>query len=439
MSESTIETTDDRWAAAAEEVVDTVDEWLSEYTSAFDPLAWTETDEMEYRRKAFSELALYVYVTDEYDPEPPAELPALVERCGDTEAYASLLWRTPSDLLRYGPAITYLIHRDVGDSSAPDAVEWALSHSAVRGNERLPNRELDVARLSAMAGVEPQIDVGATTDRSMLATTPDIVRCSRMDAYALTHDVLFCTDFGVERYTLGDVSDYDIGTELDGLLLRFAATGHTDLTLELLLCGVTTGQLSPVLVTWTLDWIRDRTADHGHVPGPDSVVAPPTLSGTRSDDEETDPAKIDLPSEWLEDYHTNLVAGITGRLVAHEGDRVGEPKQDRDEWDAAALVHLGAALDAFADYELKEGADHLVALDDARLPSDLLPVVERAGDFLEEQARDDGTFGYWTDERRTFEQLGHDVAAFEVGPLRRTTAACRAALDTVESLTDRVE
>jgi hypothetical protein len=294
----------------------------------------------------------------------------------------------------------------------------------------------------------------------MLAVGPAISRTSAMDAYALTHDVLFCADFGVERYTLGDLSAYDVGTTLDGFLLRFVAGGHTDLALELLACGVVTGQLSPSLVEWTLDWILDRTSDHGHVPGPESVTAPPTFSGTIPDDEGADPEDVALPREWLEDYHTNLVAGIVGRLLLHQRDRLPESETDAeggpgtdsepdadgepdaeaeptadaepDDWDAEALSHLGAAFDAFADYDLKRGAGHVTELRDRRLPPRLRPLTDELAEFLRSQRREDGTFGFWTDDRRTFRRAGHDIDAFERGPLARTTEACRAALAALE-------
>jgi hypothetical protein len=321
----------------------------------------------------------------------------------------------------------------------------------------LPNRDLDVARIALIADKEPQIDPATTTDRSMLATEPILIHSTRSDVYALTHDIFFCTDFGVEKYSVGDITDYNIGTTLDGLLLRFIASGHSDLVLELLLSGVVTGQLSPSLVGLTLGWIEERTTDHGHVPGPDSVVAPPTMSGTRShdDDKRPDPKDVSLPTEWLEDYHTSLVAGMVGRHLIHMSDRVFDtPVKIEDEdcspsirdysnggavpdpasetWDVTALMHLGEALNAFSDYQLQDGAEHVASLRNQRLPSDLHPVLAQIESFLRSQRRTDDTFGHWTDERRKFQQLGHEIDAFERGPLRRTSVACREALDVIE-------
>jgi hypothetical protein len=428
--------------SAARDLVAAADDWLAEYVEVFDPLAWRDTEGIEYRRKAFSELALYLYVADEYEPDAPEELRSLVVERGTDERFVSLLRRNPAHLPRYAPALTYLLHDGEAGPTVRSAVERALTHPAIRGGERPPNRDLDVARLAEIVDVDIGIDATATTERSMLAAGPAISRTSGMDAYALTHDVLFCADFGVERYTLSDLSAYDVGTTLDGFLLRFVAAGHTDLALELLACGVVTGQLSPSLVGWTLDWILDRTDVHGHVPGPESVTAPPTFSGTISDDEGADPEDVALPREWLEDYHTNLVAGIVGRLLLHRGDRLAGDEDDTDgndttdgstaDWDDEALSHLGAAFDAFADYDLKRGSKHVVELCDLRLPPRLYPLTDELAAFLRSQRRDDGTFGFWTDERRTFQQAGHDIDAFERGPLARTTEACRAALNALE-------
>ncbi|MEZ3144258.1 hypothetical protein [Halobaculum sp. MBLA0143] len=413
------------------------DEWLADHTPAFDPLGWTDTDAIEYRRKAFSELALYVYVADCLSPAAPEPLTAVVDETLQREAYVDLLRRDPTKLLRYAPALTVGLARDTVGESVREAVTTAVTHPAVTGTEWLANRRLDVARLAALAGREPQVDPAAVLARSAVAGDPVPIRGSRMDAYALTHAILFATDFGTERQPLGNLAAHDFQTALDGYLLRFVADGHTDVAAELVLCGVVTGQVSPALVEWTLNWLHEETTELGHTPGPEVVTAPPTLTGPTPDDDDPesfDPESVGLPSTWLEDYHTALVGGMLGRVVSHHGDRL--------DWEGAAtadpeaLSALGAALEAFADYELQDGAERLVELSDHTLPTSLTPVVERVEAFLREQRDDDGQFGYWTDERHMFELAGHDAAAFEAGPLARTTAACEDGLVAVTEITE---
>ena len=427
----------DRHTQRAERLTAANDEWLAGHATAFDPLAWTDTDAIEYRRKAFSELALYVYVGDCLPPAAPAPLVETVDETLREEAYVDLLRRDPAKLLRYAPALTVGLARDTVGDSVREAVATAVSHPVVTGTEWLANRRLDVARLAVLADEEPRVDPSAVLARSAVAGEPALIRGSRMDAYALTHVVLFATDFGTERCPLGNVSTHDFHTAVDGYLLRFVADGHTDVVAELLLCGIVTGQASPAVVDWALEWLHEETVDRGHTPGPETVTAPPTLTGSVPDDDDPeafDPESVGLPSTWLEDYHTALVAGMLGRVATARGDRLDWA--DAATADPEALAALGEALDDFADYELQAGAERLTALSDSTLPASLTPVVARVEAFLRDQRTADGEFGYWTDERRMFELAGHDSEAFEAGPLARTTAACEAGLAAVTEITE---
>lgn len=427
-----------RWLMEwAQELTAANDEWLVEHTTAFDPLTWTDTDAIEYRRKAFSELALYVHVADRLPPTAPEPLAAMVDETLQREAYVDLLRRNPAKLLRYAPALTVgLVRGTVGDS-VREAVATAVSHPVVTGTEWQANRRLDVARLAVLADREPQVDPAAVLAQSTVAGDPAPIYGSRTDAYALTHAIMFATDFGTQRGFLADVSAHDFRTAVDGYLLRFVADGHTDVVAELVLCGVVTGQASPALVEWALEWLHEETVDSGHTPGPDTVTAPPTLTGRVPDDDDPEAFDLDslgLPSTWLEDYHTALVCGMLGRVV--------EANVDRLDWEAAGAVDtaafaaLGGTLDAFADYELQTGAERLTVLSDHTLPATLTPVVERVEAFLQRQRNADGQFGYWTDERRMFELAGHDDEAFQAGPLARTTDACEAGLAAIRETHD---
>lgn len=427
----------DKLTARADKLVESNDDWLSANDTLFDPLEWTDTDSIEYRRKAFSELSLYAYIADCYDPAAPENLSTLVVERASDPAYVNLLRRDPTQLLRYAPALTSVHQITGGDEVLREAVVEAVHHPVTTGTEWVENRQLDVARLAALVDSELPFDPVEVLSRSAVSDRATLVTGSDRDAYAFTHVVLFCTDFATEQVPLGDLSEYDLQTTIDGYVCRFLAEGHTDLVAELAMCGVVTGQITPAILDWATEWLHEETLEVGHTPGPKSAVAVPTLSGSVPDDtdpEELEPEDVDLPGEWTEDYHTSLVSGMLGRVLNHCHDRVPEPETGVDD---ETLLTLGTAMDAFSDYKLQEGAENIVRLDKDGLPSVLDPLVRRVEAFLRGQRRDDGTFGYWTDERRTFTLAGHDVEEFESGPLSRTTTVCEEALAVLESITDR--
>lgn len=425
----------ERLTARADELVAANDSWLSANDTLFDPLGWTDTDAIEYRRKAFSELSLYTYIADCYAPAAPEELSTLVHERASDPAYVNLLRRDPSQLLRYAPALTSAHRTTGGDETLREAVVEAIRHPVITGTEWVENRQLDVARLAVLADTESPFSPESAVEQSALADEATLVTGSERDAYALTHVILFCTDFGTEQMPLLDLSEYDFQTSIDGYIARFVAEGHTDLVAELAICGVVTGQITPAVLDWATEWLYQETTEVGHTPGPKSTVAIPTLSGSVPDDSdpgELEPEEMDLPGEWVEDYHTSLVTGMLGRILGHRHDRVPEPEVTvADE----TLLTVGAALDAFSDYKLQKGAEYVTQLADDEPPAFLDPVVRRIEAFLRSQQRADGEFGYWTDERRTFALAGHEAEKFETGPLRRTTTACEEALAVLESIT----
>ncbi|ERH13596.1 MAG: hypothetical protein J07HB67_02637 [halophilic archaeon J07HB67] len=427
----------DKLTTRADELIAANDEWLTASKTLFDPLNWTDTDAIECRRKAFSELSLYTYVADHYSPESLEELSAFVRERTTDPAYVNLLRRDPTQLLRYAPALTSVHRITGGDETLREAVTEAVRHPTILGTEWAENRQLDVSRLAALVDSEPPFDPEMALNRSAVADEATLVTGAEKDAYAFTHVVLFCTDFATEQVPLGDLSEYELQTTIDGYICRFLAEGHTDLVAELAMCGVITGSVTPAVLDWATEWLYEETLAVGHTPGPKSTVAIPTLSGATPDDtdpEEIEPEEMDLPGEWVEDYHTSLVTGMLGRVLSHRHDRVPELETTIDD---EALLTLGAAMDAFSDYRLQEGADKLVQLGGDELPTALEPVVRRIEVFLRDQRREDGTFGYWTDERRQFTIAGHGTDEFEAGPLSRTTAACEEAVNVIESITER--
>lgn len=271
-----------------------------------------------------------------------------------------------------------------------------------------------------LGGLSPGIDVNTVVSRSSFTQPPDIIHSETEDAYALTHDILFCFDFGVENYTIGSQLRIDEESILTGLILRYISTGHTDLVGELLLTGVITDQLPLDVIQFAVEWLWSVTEERGYTPGPDS------LSGVNSSSDPESSLEA-IPESWKQNYHTTLVAGITGRVLSDRG--ISGSGSDKEK-----LLHLlGATVDAFAGYRLREGAEYLQQASELAIPQSLSPIVRRLIEFLEGQRRNDGKFGYWPDERDKFLSSGGTDSEFESGPVARTSTACSGAISKVKS------
>jgi hypothetical protein len=75
-------------------------------------------------------------------------------------------------------------------------VLWSSLRANGAGRERLPHRELEQAWLMGLAGNAPPDGVEGILPRTALGTGVDVLFGTRDDVYALTHTLLYATDFG---------------------------------------------------------------------------------------------------------------------------------------------------------------------------------------------------------------------------------------------------
>ena len=109
------------------------------------------------------------------------------------------------------------------------------SSLAVRGmgRERLPHRELEQAWLSTLAG-DGRRDIRSNLSRTALGTGVDVLFGTRDDVYALTHALLYATDFGGVSPTLPRATN-QILAEVQSALAGALDDDDFDLAGELLL------------------------------------------------------------------------------------------------------------------------------------------------------------------------------------------------------------
>jgi hypothetical protein len=386
---------------------------------------------------AFSEAALAMYVvgTVEEDVVMPSLHDLVVDRVDDRR-YRHVVLRKQRRATKYLMPVIYAKSRDRLGSRTAEAVESLLSGRSLWATERPPYRYMDLWHFCQLYGYEDHdLDPERILDRSSLRHPLDVVDATRDDAYAMTHDLLYYHNLGVDHPAFPDgPAPYDVADVLTGLLLRFLAAEDADVVVELLLAGVLQRQLPADVVRLAASWLVERTDEDGRLPGVsvDGIGYGADLSQyTRMDLASLD----DAEKEWLRCYHTTLLWSVTTRAVTREWSSQPEPPDtgwlDRGT-NARDTLGIGDLLDALSDYDLVGGARTIRRVGRTDAADRFSPQFGAAVDFLRRQETQDGTFGYWTDEAAVYASSGHDLAEFRTAVVEPVTAACRDALDAVE-------
>lgn len=427
----------------AHDLAGTASEWLDSNSEYFDIFDWKDMKEKMWKRKAFNECALFLInaFDNGVDVETPELKELLIERVNDRR-FAQLVQRNPCDFHHFAYPILYTEYVDALDPDVAAAFERVAKRGEFWSSEHLAYRLLEYCYLSRIIGVEYAYDERDIVRYSMVNNQPNVVLSNHVDAYCLTHDVMFCNYDrllynGYRGYT-GDgtpipTENYDIGPTLRGLILRYMAEDNIDITLELLLSGVLQRQVSREMARLVLSWTTEKTRDVGFVPGPDaeslSLVSSPKLEGVREGAAWEYDHENNREARWAKHYHTNIVAGITARVLARNWETLDsrtidsgmeEPSYRRE------CLRLGEAVAALANYDLGTGSEKLLALTDSPIPDEFPVVFGEAVDFLKDQRTGTGEYGYWTEEEILYTNKdGKSRESFRNDLVKPVSETCR--------------
>lgn len=416
--------------SSVDEIRTLADEWVTDNRRRFDPFGWTALEERSLKRKAFTEFALNLYVArgvgDTYPSSDPHDM--VVDRVNDRR-YRHLIRRNPRDFLKYSYPLTYAKARDSLTEETARAVESVLDQPTVWSVERVPFRLMDLWHFCRIYGYEAcPVERDAVLALGSLNHSPHVANATLSDFYAITHNVYYWHNFGVEHPSFpGETAPYDVETVLVGGILRYIAADNCDIVLELLLAGVLQRQLPPSLVRLALAWVREAASQPGYIPGPDE-----------------EPAEIpsgDLHSwgpedrEWARHYHTNLVGATATRVIETRTDwpelarqTEGPPRQPSDWVD---LLRLGQLLDTLSQYNLDLAARQLNDLAETSFRDPYAAVFEASATYLRQQKTQTGQYGFWTDEEAVYSSHGKSRDAFREQMVQPVTESCSEALETV--------
>jgi hypothetical protein len=409
---------EDEVPAVLNEFSERIDEWLSDRVDEFDPLLWTSTDDRDFRRKAFSELSLYLHVRGISGlPRSAIPLQELIDERVNDPRYYTLLFRYPERFLAFAYPFAYAESSGTLRRDAASAVERTLTDPYIWSVEKVPHRVMDLWCFCLMYGYEIELNTDDILRMSCLHYPLDPSTATPMDVYALTHNLLFYHNFGVEDAAFpGEPTVYDIEELLTGLLLRFILEDDTDIVAELLAVGVLERKLAPTIVRAALGWLRDKMSDRAYIPGPQREDSGMDAEGL---------------TEWEANYHTNIATAMAIEVLKRDWPALC---QEYGEADPASqipnddLLQLGDTFRALATYDLEAAANHLAKLSGSPVVDAYPNLITNAVGYLRSQRTPNGEFGFFSDELALYLALGGSSESFRERYVNPITAACNRAL-----------
>lgn len=418
-------------------------DFLDDNAKFFDPFKWKGVQDRYWRRKAFDEAGTFLFqaVDSRENNSAPALQELMLERVNDRR-YAQLMLRSQNDFHLF---VYPMLYANKVDSLETEAVA-TLNQIAERGEfwsgEHVPFRLLEFCFLSRILDAPYEHDEEAILEYSALNQQPDIIRSDYMQAYSLTHDVIFYSN----NYSSDDLrqAPFDITHVLRGLILRYMAEDNCDLTLELLYAGILQRQISRQMVRLVLSWVFSKIRRAGYVPGPDAdamkALVSPKMKGSQIDSEKSAPPwQFEYENEeeriWAKNYHTNVVAGMTARVLKRDWDELkNRPMGQSFEENSFKqdVMRLGQLLKSLSEYDLEKGSRQMIELAGSPVITEFTFIFQDAIDFLKDQRTQDGEFGYWADEEYLYTKDGNSHESFQNELVQPVSEACQKALDAVD-------
>ena len=210
----------------------------------------------------------------------------------------------------YATAHIILSHLGHGDTAVDELISASLSLGPQFGPERLPYRRLEQQWLERLWRLRDTTLAGEAdlVAQSMIGRSLDVLAANRMDIYALTHAVMYGTDFGTRRIRMPRPRQA-IAADADAALACSLDAGDWDLTAELLLTQPILGVAWSPAMTFAFSIVAAVHDDLGFLPG--SAFDPVTYATLPS----VERAELAIRTS----YHTSYVMGFVCALALTSG------------------------------------------------------------------------------------------------------------------------
>jgi hypothetical protein len=331
---------------------------------------WSSNDEGVIRLsdKFVTEAALLLLLSRRAEPVADALTDPndrLADRLGPlirNERLRGMLITTPQSAATLGAGHIFLTVSGNADPHFEALVKSALDDGFGETVERVPYRQLD-QRWTRNLQRHDALPVDDLLSHSILNSRAHPFYMTQGDAYAVTHAVMYATDFGRNALPLSLDRNRVHDMILSGLAWHIVSQDF-DLLIEYLMCAECVGLRDSAHAQFGWHVVRRLWDQIGFVPGPTFDAAHfRTLQGVRQDS---------YAVEHM--YHTNFVLAMYCAVrLAMGGASVAETFAADDDRDEIELL-LGAALSIEGTRSCPE-APWFAALDDAPIPDPLLVPV----------------------------------------------------------------
>lgn len=248
-------------------------DWIDRHLESFDPL-W-KRDRFDFDRgQRIGELAILARVLAgagfAEDPRL-GRMQSLLACCQASPVYRDRVLRSPTELMLF--VETYATLRTLGleDEGMRGRLVKAVRAGWLDQTERFPHRAMDIRSGLDSCGIDsPLPPLPELYRRSILGGAPDPALLGEHDLYALTHVVMFLSDFGARPPDNLRPEDRESAADLLAALVVVAAQdGHWDLLAEFLLCWSCLELPENGLVEAAWAALRGAQLPDGGVPGPE--------------------------------------------------------------------------------------------------------------------------------------------------------------------------
>jgi hypothetical protein len=354
-----------------------IDQWMIESRPCFDPFQGDDVEEQGLRRKAFVELSLFLYIADRIDPHPGFDSlrGLLIDSVNDTR-FLDFVARDARRFDQYVPAMVYV--NGLG-ALGPEAVRLARD---IVGRPLLWSIELQTYRLLSLVLSCESLGIATPTRPAPndifplmgVMNPPSAVDSTIGDAYTVTHDLFYLSDFGFQT---PPVDLAHLRTLLPLLIVRNLADGHLDVALELAATTAMVHQLPQAVADVAIHAACREFRTAGRLRSPNAML----FDYLRDHNSPL--------ADWASYYHTMLVAGYALRLIearydSDNGQALDLPTGEGD------LMALGYALATLSRGRLFEGATWLYELRNSQIRTEW---PEAFADSLSSIARQSGSRG----------------------------------------------
>lgn len=286
-------------------------QWLVANVDRFSPFDGGNEREDAEKHKAFIELALLVWRLRREpalaDNREQGRLLQFIAAVFAIERFRERLIRVDDLFVTY--ALLYAVLQEAGlvdDPHERRRMQRFVDNSTVQVSERSPHRVLEVRHVLDTAGLRHSLSsFDVLASRTVLAQPISLVRATEHDAYSITHDVFYLSDWGCAPVRgLSDAMLCRTASIVDELLGMYVYARHWDLVGELLLAAQFLDHASSDFYRSGRRALRDVQLEDGAVPGPafDAAEADALEEEARRD------------YAFKECYHPTLVAALVGAL-----------------------------------------------------------------------------------------------------------------------------